>query len=122
MRWRRCARRPKLHCRPKTAAEEEAREAKRKMAPISVFISRATQRLYVRQALQPLFESEVTIADPDEPLGTYVFTALAYANDETDLRWNAASHVRRLPLPQPVAWARASTRPERRRQERARPT
>ncbi len=75
----------------KTTAEEEAREAKRQMAPISVFISRATQRLYVRQALQPLFESDVTIADPDERLGTYVFTALAYASDETDLRWNAAS-------------------------------
>lgn len=75
----------------KAAAEEDAREAKRKMAPISVFISRATQRLYVRQALQPLFESEVKIANPDEPLGTYVFTALAYVNDETDLRWNAVS-------------------------------
>ena len=75
----------------KTAAEEEARAAKRQIAPISVFISRATQRLYVRQALQPLFESEVTIAAPGERLGTYVFTALAYASDETDLRWNAAS-------------------------------
>jgi hypothetical protein len=75
----------------KTTAEEEARAAKRQMAPISVFISRATQRLYVRQALQPLFESEVTIAAPGERLGTYVFTALAYASDETDLRWNAAS-------------------------------
>lgn len=75
----------------KTTAEEEAREAKRNVAPISVFISRATQRLYVRQALQPLFESEVTIAAPGERLGTYVFTALAYASDEADLRWNAAS-------------------------------
>lgn len=75
----------------KTAAEEEAREARRRIAPISVFVSRATQRLYVRQALQPLFESPVTIVDAEEPLGTYVFTALAYANDETDLRWNAVS-------------------------------
>ncbi|NJO34881.1 MAG: L,D-transpeptidase family protein [Rhodospirillales bacterium] len=49
----------------KTAAEEEAREARRRIAPISVFISRATQRLYVRQALQPLFESPVTIAEAD---------------------------------------------------------
>ncbi len=75
----------------KAAAEEEAREAKRKIAPVSVFISRATQRLYVRQALQPLFESEVTIANPDAPLGTYVFTALAYTSGETDLRWSAVS-------------------------------
>lgn len=75
----------------KTTAEEEAREAKRQLAPISVFISRATQRLYVRQALQPLFESDVTIDAAGERLGTYVFTALAYASGETDLRWNAAS-------------------------------
>jgi len=77
--------------RAKAAADEEAREAKRKIAPVSVFISRATQRLYVRQALQPLFESEVAIANPDAPLGTYVFSALAYVNDETDLRWSAVS-------------------------------
>jgi L,D-transpeptidase catalytic domain len=86
--------------RAKAAADEEAREAKRKIAPVSVFISRATQRLYVRQALQPLFESEVTIANPDAPLGTYVFTALAYVNDETDLRWSAVSMYGGLPASQ----------------------
>ena len=45
----------------------------------------------MRQALQPLFESPVTIAEPNQPLGTHVFTALAYVNDETDLRWSAVS-------------------------------
>lgn len=75
----------------RVAAEEEARAARRGIAPISVFISRASQRLYVRQAMQPLFESPVTIADPDQPLGTYVFTALAYTKGETDMRWNAVS-------------------------------
>jgi hypothetical protein len=89
--------------RAKVAAEEEAREAKRKIAPISVFISRATQRLYVRQAFQPLFESPVTIADPNEPLGTYVFTALAYTSDETDLRWSAVSMYGGLHASQPQA-------------------
>jgi hypothetical protein len=73
------------------AAQDEAKEAARKLSPLSVFISRATQRLYVRQAREPLFEAPVTIADPDRPLGTYVFTALAYANGETDLRWTAVS-------------------------------
>lgn len=75
----------------RVAAEEEARAARRSIAPISVFISRATQRLYVRQAFQPLFESPVVIAHPDQPLGTYVFTALAYTKGETDMRWNAVS-------------------------------
>jgi L,D-transpeptidase catalytic domain len=75
----------------KVAADEEAKEARRKIAPVSVFISRATQRLYVRQSFEPLFESPVTIANPDEPLGTYIFTALAWTDGETDLRWSAVS-------------------------------
>jgi L,D-transpeptidase catalytic domain len=75
----------------KVTALEQAKEAMRKLLPISVFISRKTQRLYVRQAFQPLFESPVTIIDPDRPLGTFVFTALAYTNDEADLRWSAVS-------------------------------
>ena len=75
----------------KTAAEDEAREVRRKLAPIAVFISRATKRLYVRQGFQPLFDTEVAIADADKPMGTYVFTALAYENGEKDLRWNAVS-------------------------------
>jgi hypothetical protein len=73
------------------AAQDEAKEAARKLSPVSVFISRATQRLYVRQAREPLFEAPVTIADPHRPLGTYVFTALAYTNGEADLRWTAVS-------------------------------
>ena len=59
------------------------------MAPISVFISRKTQRLYVRQAFQPVFESPVTIQNPDDPIGTTIFTALGYMSDDADLRWSA---------------------------------
>ena len=92
------------------------------MAPISVFISRATQRLYVRQALQPLFESDVTIAAPDERLGTYVFTALAYASDETDLRWNAVSMYDGAPVAVPSHGRAHAPGGQRRRQERARRT
>lgn len=78
----------------KKAAREDAKEAARKLRPVSVFISRKTRRLYVRQAREPLFESPVTIADADSPLGTYVFTAVAYANAETELRWSAISMYR----------------------------
>jgi hypothetical protein len=74
----------------KDAATKEARVAQGKTAPVSVFISRKTQRLYVRQGFQPMFESEVTIRDPQAALGTFVFTALDYTNDDaTDLRWTA---------------------------------
>ncbi len=70
------------------AAEEEAKLAAQ--APVSVFISRKTQRLYVRQSFEPLFESDVTIRDPGAPIGTTLFTALGYAGEDTDeLRWSA---------------------------------
>ncbi len=74
----------------KDAAAKEARLAQNKMAPVSVFISRKTQRLYVRQGLQPMFDSEVTIRDPQAAIGTFVFSALDYTSDDgTDLRWTA---------------------------------
>jgi hypothetical protein len=76
------------------AAQDEAKEAARKAAPVSVFISRATQRLYVRQSREPVLDVPVGIAEPDKPLGTYVFTALGYAGGEADLRWSAVSMYR----------------------------
>ena len=60
-----------------------------KAAPISVLISRKTQRLYARQAFQPIFESAVTIQNPDTPIGTIIFTALSYADEGAELRWSA---------------------------------
>jgi hypothetical protein len=85
------------------AAEEEARDAARKVSPVSVFVSRKTQRLYVRQAREPLFDMPVTIADPDQPIGTYVFTALAFTGeDEADLRWNAVSLYEGAPSAAPA--------------------
>jgi hypothetical protein len=68
------------------AAEEEAKLSA--LAPVSVFISRKTQRLYVRQSFEPLFESGVTIRNPNVPIGTTLFTAVGYAGSDTDeLRW-----------------------------------
>jgi hypothetical protein len=74
----------------RTAAADAAREAARLLEPVSVFISRKTQRLYVRQAFQPILESPVTIRDPDRPIGTYVFTVMEHTND-VDLRWTVVS-------------------------------
>ena len=37
-----------------------------------------------------MFESEVTIRDPQAAIGTFVFTALDYTSDDAaDLRWTA---------------------------------
>jgi hypothetical protein len=63
-----------------------------KKIPISIFVSRKRQRLYIRQGFEPLFDVPVTIAEPESPLGTHVFTALEFTGPEhTILRWNVVS-------------------------------
>lgn len=60
--------------------------------PASVYISRKNGKLYVRQKHKPVFEAAVTFANPDQPLGTQIYTALDYANEgKTQLAWNAIS-------------------------------
>jgi hypothetical protein len=71
-------------------AVEQAEEATRKTSPVSVFISRRTQRLYIRQGYQPVFEAPITIRDADKPIGSYVFTALSYVNS-AEVRWSVVS-------------------------------
>jgi hypothetical protein len=75
----------------RAAAAEAASEVARELEPVSVFISRKTQRLYVRRAFQPILESPVTILDADRPIGTHVFTALERTNGRADLRWSVVS-------------------------------
>jgi hypothetical protein len=75
----------------RAAAAEAARQVERELQPISVLISRKTQQLYVRQAFKPILESPVTIADPDRPIGTHVFTAIERSTDDARLRWSVAS-------------------------------
>jgi lipoprotein-anchoring transpeptidase ErfK/SrfK len=74
----------------RVAAADAARKAARDLAPISVFISRKTQRLYVRQAFQPILESPITIQDSDRPIGTHIFTAMERTGSD-DMRWSAVS-------------------------------
>jgi L,D-transpeptidase-like protein len=76
------------------AALAAAKEATARMSPVSVLISRQTQRLYVRQAFQPMYETAVTIRDPDKPIGTHIFTAVGYANDGADVHWSVVSMTR----------------------------
>jgi hypothetical protein len=93
----------------RVAAISAAREAAREIEPVSVFISRKTQRLYVRRDFEPLFESEVTIRDPDQSIGTHVFTTVA--RTPAGLRWtvvtlkggaDAKSALDRIVIPQEV--------------------
>lgn len=69
-------------------------------APIAIFVSRKEKKIYVRQDFAPLFQSPVTIADPDRPIGTLVFTALNFTGaDRTTLRWNVVVFPAEPPPP-----------------------
>ena len=73
------------------AAATAAKEAINRIAPVSVFISRQTQRLYVRKAFQVVLESPVTIRDADTPIGTHIYTALDESNEDAGVRWSVVS-------------------------------
>jgi L,D-transpeptidase catalytic domain len=75
----------------KTEASREAEAIGHLITPVSVFISRKTQRLYVRQAFQPVLEVPVVIRDAGEPIGTHIYTALDYTDGGTSLRWSAVT-------------------------------
>src|SRR4029079_18468173 len=71
----------------RVAAAGAARQAGRELEPLSVLISRQTQRLYVRQAFEPILESPVRILDADRPIGTHVFTAMERNKSDPNMRW-----------------------------------
>jgi hypothetical protein len=84
----------------KAEATKAASEAKLALEPVSVYISRATQKLYVRrnthkpwadggEVFDASIEVPVTIRDPDKPIGTHVFTAVA--RNGAGLRWTAVT-------------------------------
>jgi lipoprotein-anchoring transpeptidase ErfK/SrfK len=72
------------------AAAAKAEAAKR-AGQIAVFISRKDSKLYARQNFAPLFDSPVTIAPSDRPLGTHVFTAEIDKNDPNIVHWSVVS-------------------------------
>ena len=65
--------------------------ALQKARPISVFVSRKLGKLLVRQDFTPLFDVPVKIENPEEPLGTHVFTAMASQNEGPAIRWTVVS-------------------------------
>ncbi|MGO9358782.1 MAG: L,D-transpeptidase [Xanthobacteraceae bacterium] len=84
----------------KADAAKAANEAKLALEPVSVYISRATQKLYVRrnthkpwadggEVFDATIEVPVTIRNPDRPIGTHVFTAMA--RNDAGLRWAAVT-------------------------------
>ena len=68
-----------------------AASAPKKIVPISIFVSRKLSKLFVRQGFTPLFDVPVKIENPEEPLGTHVFTAMEFQNEGTAIRWTVVS-------------------------------
>jgi len=104
----------------RVATASAATAAKLAGGPVSIYISRATQKLYVRRDTHKKWpdggelydfsqEFPVTIKDPDKPIGTHIFTAVA--RDGGGLRWtevsidngdNAKDALDRITFPQAV--------------------
>jgi hypothetical protein len=104
----------------KAAAVKAADDAKLALAPVSIYISRATQKLYVRRAtgkpvrdggeyFDATIEVPVRIGNPGKRIGTHVFTAMA--KTDSGLRWSvvtidegdgAQSALDRIAIPQDV--------------------
>ena len=104
----------------RAATASAATAAKLAGSPVSIYISRATQKLYVRRDTHKKWsdggelydfsqEFPVTIKDPDKPIGTHIFTAVA--RDGGGLRWtevsidngdNAKDALDRITFPQEV--------------------
>ena len=76
----------------KAAAEAAGKliiEAERRREPVSIFISRKEGRVFIRQDWKEVYEAPVTIRDPEQPLGTHVYIALAAEDDGSAMRWSA---------------------------------
>ena len=104
----------------KAATAKAADEAKLALEPVSIYVSRETQKLYVRRATRkPVpdggevfdasIEVPITIRDPAKRIGTHVFTAMT--QDGAGLRWsvvtiddgdNARSALDRITIPPEV--------------------
>jgi lipoprotein-anchoring transpeptidase ErfK/SrfK len=72
---------------PATSTKAADQPAKRK-GQVAVFVSRKEKKLFVRQGFIPLFEMPIMIDNPDQPLGTHVFTAMEVTDGGAGMRWN----------------------------------
>ena len=81
--------------------------ARQKVVPISVLVSRKSSKLFVRRGFAPLFDVPVKIQNPEEPLGTHVFTAMGFQNEGSATRWTVVSMPEEFPrMPGGAAKAR----------------
>jgi lipoprotein-anchoring transpeptidase ErfK/SrfK len=78
-----------------------------KPGPISVFVSRKEGKVFVRKGFDPVFDAPISIEQPDQPLGTHVFTALSLKDDNSNLNWMLVS------VPSMLAAAKKAEKPKK---------
>ena len=74
--------------RPKGPLSLERDEVLRR-APVSILVSRADQKVYVRHMFEPVLEAPLAISEPRRPLGTHVYTLTDMRPDGSGQAWSA---------------------------------
>jgi lipoprotein-anchoring transpeptidase ErfK/SrfK len=77
--------------KPAAPAAKAADQPTKRSGQVAVFVSRKEQKIFVRQGFVPLFDMPVVIDQPDQPLGTHVFTAMEVIDNGGGMRWNLIS-------------------------------
>ncbi|MCC6779642.1 MAG: L,D-transpeptidase [Hyphomicrobiales bacterium] len=73
--------------KPPSLRTKSADQPAKRGGQIAVFVSRKEKKIFVRQGFAPLFDMPITIDEPDQPLGTHVYTAMGLTEDG-GMRWN----------------------------------
>ncbi len=78
---------PRKPAPPRNRAAEPVKTS----GQVAVFVSKREKKIFVRQGFVPVFDMPIEIANPDQPLGTHVFTAMEIQDGGGRMRWNAIS-------------------------------
>ena len=77
--------------KPAAPPTQAADQPTKRSGQVAVFVSRKEQKIFVRQGFVPLFDMPIVIEQPDQPLGTHVFTAMEVTDNGGGMRWNLIS-------------------------------
>ena len=101
--------------RTRLKASKEAYQ--RREQPITILMSKRTNKLYVRQGYDPVLQADITFENPEAPIGTHVFQAIEYSRDGTELRWQAVTAARKFNK-RSVSRRRGKSRRSKKRKQR----
>lgn len=83
--------------------------------PVTIFVSHKEGRVFIRQGFVPLHDEPIAISEPERPLGTHVYTAIAASEDGGTLTWMAVT----VPSNPPKAAAAGESRKKGKEQVQA---